>query len=325
MKLHYCLLPLLCFAVFSCDKAKNLANKARSAVESELAIKAGQSGDTKSDPELQKLVDQSPEGVIFRKDLPFPGRVKVKTTRNEEFSGRRSERSELGNQVGVLKGTFTNVSQLEREDDRVTYTLIQSIFTGPEIEGANDSKKPVIKEIVPPSKPTVFVKSGSSWKLAVNSDFQTASLAKSITPVFDQLLVEGAVNPRILWFAKKRLKVGDNITVSEKSLPMVVTGDAKGRLNLKLEAFESVNSHPCGVFSITGTFTRHQFPDFDGSLTNEEVTVESGKLWLSLLYPLILKEETSIIQTTSSGGQGGLTTSMQSSAKVSVIREWKRL
>ncbi len=325
MKLHYFPIPLLCLAAISCDKAKNFAHHARSAVEGELAKHVGQSGDSKPDPELQKLVDQTPDGVIFRKDLPFPARVEVKTTRIEEFSGRRSERSELGNQVGVLKGTFTNVSKLERADDKVTYTLIQSTFTEPVIKGADDSKKPVIKELFPPSKPMVFMKSGSSWKLAVNADFHTASLAKSITPVFDQLLVEGTVNPRPLWFAKKRLKIGDKITVSEKSLPMLVTGDAKGNLTLKLEAFESVKGHPCGVFSTTGSFKRNQFPDFDGSLTDEDVTVESGRLWLSLLHPLILKEETAVIQTISKGGQGGLTTRIQSSSKVSVIREWKQL
>lgn len=332
MKLCYFPIPLLCLAVLSCDKAKNMADQAkgiaeqaRSAVETEIAKQGGKSGDSQPDPELQKLVDQTPEGVIFRKDLPFPAKVEVIATRNEEFSGRKLQKSELGTEVGVLNGTFTTVSKLEREGDKVTFTLVQSIFTESANQGTDGSKEPVVKELSPPSKPTAFVKSGSSWKLAVSSDFRTASLAQSIIPVFDQLLVEGTVSPRTLWFAKKRLKIGDEITVSEKSLPMIVTGDAKGHLKLKLEALESVKGHPCGVFSVTGTFSRNQFPDFDGSLTDEDVTIDSGKLWLSLLHPVILKEETEVIQTTRKGGQGGLTTRVQSSAKVSVIREWKQL
>ena len=72
-----------------------------------------------------------------------------------------------------------------------------------------------------------------------------------------------------------------------------------------------------------GTSRASSFPDFNGSLTDEEVTIESGKFWLSLLYPLILREETNVIQTSSSGGQGGLSTNGRGSAKVSVIREWK--
>lgn len=332
MKLSYFPIPFLCLAMLSCDKARNMADKAqnvadqaRSAVETEIAKQSGKSGDSQPDPELQKLVDQTPEGVIFRKDLPFPAKLEVNATRNEEFSGRRMQKSELGTEVGALNGTFTHVSKLERAGDTVTFTLVQSIFTEPANQGADDSEKPVVRELSPPSNPSSFVKDGSSWKLAVNSDFRTASLAKSIIPVFDQLLVEGTASPRTLWFTKKRLKIGDEITVSEKTLPMIVTGNAKGNLKLKLEALESVKGHPCGVFSITGTFSRNQFPDFDGSLTDEDVTIDSGRIWLSLLHPVILKEEADVIQTTRKGGQGGLTTRVQSSAKVSVIREWKQL
>ncbi len=332
MKLCYSPIPLLCLALLSCDKAKDIADKAknaadqaRSAVEAEIAKQGGKSGDSLPDPELQKLVDQTPEGVIFRKDLPFPAKLEVIATRNEEFSGRRFQKSELGTEAAVLNGTFTNVSKLERAGDKVTFTLVQSTFTEPAAPGTDDSGKPVVKELSPPSNPTAFVKSATSWKLAVNSDFRTASLAQSIIPVFEQLLVEGTVSPRSLWFAKKRFKIGDEINVSDKSLPMIITGDAKGSLKLKLEALDSVKGHPCGVFSITGTFSRKQFPDFDGSLSDDDVTIDSGKVWLSLLHPVILKEETSVIQTIREGGQGGLTTRVQSSGKISVIREWRQL
>lgn len=325
MKLRYFPLSLLCLTVLSCDKVKNYANQARSAVESEIAKQAGQSGDNKGDPELQKLVDQTPEGTIFRKDLPFPAKLEVTATRSEDFSMRSSQKSELGTEVAVIKGTVTTVSKLERAGDKVTYTLVRSTFTEPLNKGTDDSKKPAVKELSPPSKPTSFMKSGSSWKLAVSSDFRTASLAQSIIPVFDQLLVEGTVSPRTLWFSKTRHQIGDEIIVAAKSLPMIITGDAKGNLKLKLEAFEPVSGHPCGVFSISGNFSRNRFPDFDGSLTNEDVAIDSGKIWLSLLHPLILREETEVVRTIREGGQGGLTTVVQSSAKISVTREWKPL
>ena len=104
---------------------------------------------------------------------------------------------------------------------------------------------------------------------------------------------------------------------------MLVAGNAKGRLKIKLESFDSVNGHPCGVFSVAGDFVRKQFPYFDGSVMNEEVTVESGKFWLSMLYPIILREETNVIQTSNRGGQGGLAVSLAGSAKVSVVRDWR--
>ena len=123
-------------------------------------------------------------------------------------------------------------------------------------------------------------------------DFRIASRAQMIAPVFEDLLIEDGLAPRALWFGKKRYKVGDKLTVTDDFLPMLVGGKAKGNLKVTLESFDAVNGHPCGVFSVAGDFTRKQFPDFNGSITNEEVTIESGKLWLSLLYSLILREET---------------------------------
>jgi hypothetical protein len=324
MKLPHLILAVLCLVSPSCEKIKNLTDKAKSSVASELTKKAGGTTESAADPELQKLVDQTPEGAVFRKDLPFPNLVEVKITRREEVSGRFSEKSELGSQVNTLKGTITNVTQVARKGDRVSYTLLESSFTEPVIEGAEKkAKDPVVRQLEPPSAPFEFIKAGSTWKSAVPTDFRIASRAQTIGPFFDQLLVENTLAPRPLWFGKKRYQVGDQLTVSQEHLPMIVTGNAKGQLKLTLESFDAVSGHPCGVFSVTGDFARRQFPHFDGSVSNEEVTVESGRLWLSLLHPLILREETDVILTSSSGGQGGLSSSGRSSAKVSVVREWK--
>ncbi|MGL5020310.1 MAG: hypothetical protein ACRDBP_19395 [Luteolibacter sp.] len=324
MKLPILTLAALCLVSPSCEEIKNLADKAKSTVASEIAKKTEEAAVSVADPELQKLVDQTPEGTIFRKDLPFPSLIEVKINRREEVSGRFSEKSELGSQVNTLKGTITKTTKVVRKGDRVSYTLLESIFTEPVIEGADQKEKePVVRQLEPPSAPFEFVKSGTTWKSAVATDFRIASRAQTIGPFFDQLLVENTLAPRTLWFGKKRYKVGDELVVSQDFLPMLVTGNAKGQLKLILESFDAVHGHPCGVFSVTGDFTRSQFPHFDGTVTNEEVTIDSGKLWLSLLYPLILREETDLILTSSSGGQGGLSSSGRSSAKASVIREWK--
>ena len=133
-----------------------------------------------------------------------------------------------------LKGTVTNVSKLTRNGDKVSFTLLESIFTEPVIKGADESGKPVSKQLAPPSAPYDFVKSGSTWKSAVASDFRTASRAQLIAPVFDELLVEDALAPRALWFGTKRYKVGDSLVVTEEFLPMLVAGKAKGKLKLTL-------------------------------------------------------------------------------------------
>jgi hypothetical protein len=205
MKLPLLTLAALCLASPSCEKIKNLTEKAKSSVASEIAKKAGGTTESAADPELQKLVDQTPEGVVFRKDLPFPNQVEVKITRTEEVSGRFSQKSELGSQVNSLKGTITNITKVARKGDRVSYTLLESTFTEPVIEGAGKKEKePVARQLEPPSAPFEFVKAGSTWKSAVPTDFRVASRAQTIGPFFDQLLVENTLAPRLLWFGKKR-------------------------------------------------------------------------------------------------------------------------
>lgn len=324
MKLRILPVAALCLASFSCDKVKNIATQARSAVEDQLAKSGSKTADSTPDPELQKLVDQTPEGVIFRKDLPLPDKVEVKITRVQEISGRYTETSAIENQVSVVKGTQTLVTKFERSGDLVRYTMEQSTFADPVVQGADESKKPVVKQLAPPSKARTFKKTAGVWKSDDGGDFRTAALAQLLAPVFDQLLVENALALRPLWFGKKRFKIGDQLAVSDQTLPMLASGNAKGNLTLTLVAIEAVKGHPCGVFSVTGNYSRKRIPDFEGVLTDEDVTIESGKLWLSLLYPLVLKEETDTIQTTHTGGQGNASRSGQGSVKLSVVREWKQ-
>ena len=326
MKLPSITLPLLCFATLSsCDKARNIATQTRSAVEGEIAKRAGKSGDSKPASEFEKLVDQTSEGAVFRKDLPFPGKLEVKTTRVQELSLRLMQSSAIDKQVSTLKGTRTTVTRLERDGNQVRYNLLQSTFAEPVVENADDSKKPVVKQLAPPSKPVAFQKSGSVWKADNSQGFRAASLSQTLSPVFDDLLVENALAPHSLWFGKKRFRVGDQLVVDDKSLPMLIAGNAKGSLTLTLKSFETVKGHPCGVFAVTGNYERKRVPDFEGVLTDEDITIQSGKIWLSQIYPLVLREELDTVQTTRTGGQGNAENRGQGTVKVTVIREWKPL
>lgn len=323
MKFRHFPIILVCLGSFSCDKAKILANKARTAVEGQIAKSAGESGDAAADPELQKLVDQTPEGVIFRKDLPFPARVEAKITTVHELDGRLTRSSAIETAASVVRGTQTTVTRIERAGDQIRYTMELSTFTEPLAKGADDSDKPVVRQLAPPSKPQTFKKTGSTWKADESEGFRAAALSSQLSPVIDQLLVENALAPRPLWFAKKRFKIGDKLIVSEKTLPMLLAGNAKGSLTLTLESFDSVKGHPCGVFTVTGDYSRKRVPDFEGNLTDEDVAIESGKLWLSLVYPLVLREESDTIKSSRTGGHGNPGARSQGTAKVSVIREWK--
>ncbi len=326
MKHRSLTLLLLCLGVLSCDKVKTLANRAKSAVENKVGEKSLPSAGGAAEPALQKLVDQTPEGVIFRKDLPFPNAIEVTTTLREEFIGRLYQSSAIEKRAEEKKGTKLVVIKLERAGDQVRYTLEQSSFTVLPAEGAPAPKElpaDQLKKIAVASKPITYQKSPKGWRCSTSEGFRAAVISKELSPVFDELLKEYSLAPRSLWLGKHRFKSGDQIPVSGTSLPMLLSGMVTGSLNLTFEKTESVQGHPCGVFSVTGDYSRKQFPDFEGNLMDEDVTIESGEIWLSLVYPIILKQELSTIQTTKSGGHGGSTERTQGKIKVFLSRDWK--
>jgi hypothetical protein len=318
-------IPLLALATVSCDKASKLASDASASAKRMMNGKK-QSSAGEVDPALKKLVDQTAEGAVFRKDLPFPKRLEVRTTRRSEIAGRFFQTSAIGKQAENINGTRTQTSKLERTETQVRYTHEQSTFTIPSKDKPEEGPKAVanpLETTAPSNKPITFLKSGASWKCDEAEGFRAIVLSKQLSPVFDHLLVDNALSPRPLWFGKRRMKIGEQIIATGESLAMIVAGDAKGSITLKLEAFEPVEGHPCGVFSVKGDYSRKKFPDFDGKITDEEVTIQSGKMWFSLIHPIILKEELDTVQTFKSGGYGGLEGRVQGTVKVSVTRTWK--
>jgi hypothetical protein len=328
MKTHLILIPAL-LAFSSCDKAKELAEQATSAAKEQIAARTGAGEGAKADAELQKLVDQSADGVIFRKDLPFPSQLEVRSTRREKWSGRLIRQSAIERTSEALQGTRISVSKLERAGNQIRHTIEETGFSIPSAEDPENVKQTLadpFNSISSGGKSSTFIKQENTWRAEPPGDFRSASLAQDLSPFFDALLVENALAPRPLWFSnKKRFKPGDQLTVAGDSLPMLVTGDASGSIKLTLESFDAVDGHPCAVFTVTGDYSRKSFPDFEGIFTDEEVTIESGKLWLSLIHPLILREELETVQTIKSGPGGSQSTRGQGSIQLSVNRSWKPL
>jgi hypothetical protein len=320
------LLPAL--ALTSCDQAKKLAEQAGSAVKEQLNARSTGGKET-ADQQLQQLVDQTPEGVVFRKDLPFPTTLEVRTTRRQEWSGRFFQTSAIERRAETIKGTRLTLDKIELTGNKLRHTVEQSGFTIPSADGADeDEAKQTLADplaaVTHSKQPHVFQKSGTTWIADPEGGFRSAALAKDLSPVLGQLLIENALAPRPLWFsAKKRFKPGDELVVTGQSIPMLLTGNATGTLSLKLESFEPVAGHPCAVFSVSGDYRRREIPDFEGIFTDEEVTIQSGRLWFSLIHPVILKEELETIQSVSSGSRGGQKSRGQGAIKSSVTREWK--
>jgi hypothetical protein len=326
MKPRHSLIAVL-FLAASCDKAKEIAGQATSAVKERISEKVGAGTAPQIDPELQKLVDQTEEGVVFRKDLPFPTRLDVRVTRSQQWSGRIFRQSAIERTSESLEGTRLTTDTFQRDGDQVRHTIEETGFSLPATGDADEVKQTLadpFKTTTAERKSYTYLKQGGSWRADRADGFRAASLAKDLAPEFENLLVDHALAARPLWFSsKKRFKTGDRLTVTGRSLPMLVAGKATGSLELILESIDAVDGHPCAVFSVTGDYSRRQFPDFQGTFTDEDVTIQSGKLWLSLIHPLILREELDTIQTVKSGSKGEQNIRGQGAIKVAVTRSWK--
>jgi hypothetical protein len=319
----FVLLPLLA----SCDKAREIANDASAKVR-EKVVSAAAGKEEPIDPEFAKLVDRNEEGAVFRKDLPFPGRIEVNETTNSDIRMRVFESSAIERRSSNLNGLMTGIEKIERNGDHVRHSRSEMRLTDPTSKDA-EGKPKVLSEnplgTPGPGPQRVFHRRNGKWEADAGSGFAVTAQSKDLAPVLDVLLQEHALAPRPQWFAKRRLKVGDEVTLTDESLPVLIGGGAKGTLKLKLESFDAVAGHPCGVFSIAGDYSRRQFPSFDGVFTDEDVTIQSGKVWLSLIHPLVIRWETDTIRTSKTGTKGGQLTHGQGTAKVTLIREWKTL
>lgn len=317
-------LPLLA----SCDKARKIADDASAAVRDKVATAVSDAGGSdKVDPELAKLVDRNDEGALFRKDLPFPTRIEVNAASTSQVNLRTFESSEIGRASATVNGVMSGSEKIERQGDHLRHTRGEFRLTDPTAEDAEGKPKMIpdnpLKSMFGAVPSRVFHRRDGKWRADEAGGFAAVAISRDLAPVFDVLLQEHGLAPRPQWFAKKRLKPGDEVVLTGATLPVLVGGDAKGTLRLKLESFGAVSGHPCGVFVVSGDYSRRQFPSFDGQFTDEDVTVQSGKVWLSLIHPLVLKWEADMIQSFKTGGKGGRVMQAQGTVKQKLVREWK--
>ena len=329
-----CLLPvLLCLGLSGCDKTKELsetvkskADEVKSKMSETLENRLKEPAEESDLNALEHLVDHNEGGYVFRKDLEFPTELKVETVYKRKISGRIFHKSELGQRVEAVNGKEVVSASFERKASTVIYDIKSSSFELPSSgeEDAKPKKAPNPFHMAPPlDKPVTFTRGSTGWKVKAGGDFKLMAFGQQLSPVFADLLVENAVLPRPLWFSANRVKIGDEIELSAAALGMVVSGKAKGTLKLKLKEIDEVNGHPCGVFSIKGEFTRSNFPNLEGRLIDQEVSIESGELWLSLVYPVILKEKLQTIQTFSLSAGGNTVGRGQGAIDTLVVRQWQ--
>ena len=369
---------LICIAALglagvSCEKIRDLVSKAKHAMEAKAATKSAKSAGVQPDPLLQALVDQTPEGVVFRKDLPFPERLQVKEERRLTFDAARIVvKSAIGSQVAAFSGSRFFTTRYQRVGTQLELTMESAGFAKSEVDKVEAEKaakagKGIADKPKPDNKPKPdrgkaakskleqakadqeaaalsaapavpdeltaikeltgckcsFVTDVKGWKAVHSNDFKLAVWGRNLEPHLAALGSAAGVLPRSYWLGKRRLKPGDSVPLSGETLALLLGEGASGSLVLKLEAFEASGGHPCGVFAVTGNYRQAGVPGPDGEVIDEDVSISSGKLWLSLVYPVVIRQQLETIQTLSTGMRSSHSTLIQGSVAVAVTRTWK--
>ncbi|HVJ45160.1 MAG TPA: hypothetical protein VM511_02165 [Luteolibacter sp.] len=312
-----------CVAVSSCDKAKDIATKASKVVaeqiESSPAKSAAPGGP--ADADLQALVDETPEGFRFRNDLPFPTQVTVNAVSRSKMKTRSFSSSALGTEARTFDGEVESEVDVTLMGSRATVVAKDTNILVPSAEG---EKKEPKKEVAVKGGSITMDRKKDGWVPVSDGKALDFSLAGRFAgPGFEQFLTDYGLLARPFWFGKKRLKIGDEVTLEGDHLEMLGFKKSSGTIRLKFERTEAVHGHPCGVFSISGSAANHLSEFLGASGGEEDMTIESGMIWLSLLYPIGLKEDLNAVVSIRAGkGKENL---RRSDGKSNIIgeRKWK--
>lgn len=327
--------PLLVAGLSSCDKAKKAVEAARDKMSgvTDPGAPVEPGGDV--DPALASQVDSAAEGVRFRRDLAFPGEVGVRVISRRHFKNVRiSSRSAIGNEVMSYSGTWEDVAALKLKGGEFVLELEKSgevidLTKGGEKAGEAgpaQSKMPATGSGSAGSR-LRFVTESQGWRIPETKgpvEFGNMVLGQEILPTLPRLLASQGLQPRTQWFSSSRRWIGgDKFELAGESMALLFPGKSEGKVVLTYEAAEALEGHPCGRFSVTGDVTLKDDVSLAGEASNTEMTIRSGKVWCSLIHPLVLREEYDVVQTSEKGSGNGPKVRIQGEVRQVIAREWK--
>jgi hypothetical protein len=332
MKCLVFVLPLLALGLTSCDKAKKAVEAARDKIEGtkDSGLPKAPGGDVESTYVSQ--VDTAAEGVRFRRDLPFPSNLEVRVTHRVTFHNtRRIVTSALGTDKMVANGAFELVGLLQRSGPQLSLEIEKA---GPVIDPKEAVEKAKAKAEGTPEEPPQMVgarvdfqQGQNGWQLPPQKgpmDFSRKLLEQNLLPNVSKLLVQYGIMPRKQWFSSSRRWIGgDKLVLEGDSLGLLFDDGTTGKVTLIYEVSEALDGHPCGRFSVQGDVTVKNETSLDGGSQSGEMTIQSGKIWCSLLHPLVLREEFQTVRTVTEGQGNGPKTKVQGAIDELQVRQWK--
>jgi hypothetical protein len=325
MQIRWIILVAACLATSGCDRIGGILGSSGSvggAWRKEVAPGGA------ADPALEALVSRGDGSVRFRRDLPFPSHVESWVmVRQEHDRVRVSETTLSGPSSRVLDSTVETRIECRKRPGTFEMTLLKA---GP----AEMSGRPGGKAADPDpggssdleGEEIGFLLTERGWRPRPETDgvdFKRAVWSSELKEHVAQLMIESGVHPRVCWFSRDReWTPGDALDLQAKSLKILEPADVSGKVHLRFEGEEAIDGHPCGVFSVTGRMDVEGMMLPDGVLREGSITIESGKIWASLLHPVILREEYQTIQTLTEKG-ARVNRSLSGSIKLTKVRSWR--
>jgi len=330
-------LPLLLGALVSCDKAKQAVEAVREKVGGVADPGAPLAPGGEISSGLASQVDSAAEGVRFRRDLPFPESLRIRVVERQVFQNARIvARSALGRETAVYSGTWERAGGIALGEGRLEWSVdrcgeVLLVKEGEAKEGAgaglpDRGPRPAVGEPMEALQ-VEFERGPEGWSVSSAKgavEFRKRVLGQQLGPALPVVLAAHGAMPRTQWFSSTRRWIsGDKFVIEGESLALLFPGAAVGKIGLIYEESEALDGHPCGRFAVEGDIALKGEVAFSGEIGDREITIHAGKVWCSLLYPLVLREEYQTVQTILRGAGSGPSTRVQGAVEHVVSRQWQ--
>jgi hypothetical protein len=314
----------------SCDKAKLAVDAAREkfrgATDPDAPVAPG--GDVA--PDMASQVDSAAEGVRFRRDLPFPTHLGVKVTQKRSYqNARRTATSALGMEASAANADWELVAMLDRQAHRVGITIERAGEIARLQEGEKKSDETAAQAVGGGLARIDFEQGPRGWRVSRQNgpaEFQSKLREQLFQPAMDQLVSFHGLASRSQWFsASRRWAAGDRLVLEGDSLQVIFPPKSAGKVTLVYEVSEPIDGHPCGRFAVSGDVTVKGEITLGGQSMDREMSIRSGKIWCSLLHPLVLREEYDAVITEVEGAGSGPKSRLQGDVKVLTSWNWQKV
>lgn len=322
------------FGLFGAKAEKTVDASALDFMESEEELSA------EIDPALAKGIAKNDEGYLLRTDIPYPPHLKVIVTDITKFKKVRTAKR-VGDETvkAEISSRMEEVMEYQMAGGAVRFTKKQDLSqrqpTAAErveklkaiADAEKNGQKPppdpdrVVGDLV--GKIVQFNHKGNTWEAVPTGEFKTMAWGKSLEDEVGEILVANGLLPKRRWFGNSRIPIGHKLKLSGSSLGIVFDNAAKGNLEMEFTGVGGVHGHPCAVFDVSGSIELKEEQDAEGRTRSGEETIESGKVWFSLLYPVVLRKEMDLIVSYDTREKGKLVAQFQGKAWTHTHADWK--